>query len=106
MKLRAAGDKSGDGTNASARPTAKPRTDGIDALVQCALLLKQRAGCNIGFWKTDVDAAYRRVPVRPEDHWTAWVAFLHEGQPVAARHVALMFGSVGSVHGWDRIGSF
>ena len=44
MKLRAVDDKSGDGTNASTRPTAKPRPDGIDALVQCARLLKKWQG--------------------------------------------------------------
>ena len=105
IKLRAVDDKSADGTNGLARPTATPKMDGIDALVKCTLLLKKITQCNVASWKTDIDAAYRRVPVRPEDHWAAWITFLHEGQPVAARHKALMSGSVGSVHGWDRVGS-
>jgi hypothetical protein len=105
VKLRAVDDKSADGTNASARATGKPRTDGIDRLVQATLLMRIKCGCNVAFWKADVDAAYRRVPVRPEEYWVAWVAFMYKGVPMAARHMALMFGSLGSVHGWDRIGS-
>ena len=34
----------------------------------------------------------------------AWIAFMHDGEAVACQHRALPFGSVASVHHWDRVG--
>ena len=56
-------------------------------------------------WKADIDSAYRRIPARASERWALWVAFLVDGKPFAAGHNAMPFGSIGSVHGWDRIGS-
>jgi hypothetical protein len=104
-KLRAIDDLSANGVNGCAQAEGKTRVDAIDQLVRCAVLLKMSSGRSVAFWKADIDAAFRRVPVQEKDKWAAWVAFLYKGQPVAASHHSAMFGSLGSVHGWDRIGA-
>jgi hypothetical protein len=76
-----------------------------------------------GLVKSDVDAAFRRVPVKQEHRWACGIAFkakdkvrfgcecqasfmprvMRWGRQVwAAVHVACPFGAVGSVHGWER----
>jgi hypothetical protein len=104
LKLRAVDDMTGSGVNGCAQPEGKTQTDAIDTLVRCAVLLKVATDREIGFWKADIDAAYRRVPIQECDKWASWIAFVHKGEPVAAGHHSLMFGSLGSVHGWDKIG--
>ena len=76
----------------------------------------------LSFWKADIDAAYRRVPIAPSSRLPlmrcfchclflpghrplAAVAYLFEGKVMIAEHAALPFGSEASVHGWDRIGT-
>jgi hypothetical protein len=79
--------------------------DSIDHLVAAIVIFKALAGCVPGLWKADIDSAYRRIPVAPEHRWAAWIAFIVGGVPMAAGHLALMFGGIGSVHGWDRVGA-
>jgi hypothetical protein len=103
-KLRAVDDMTANGVNSCARATGKNRNDGIDMLVRCAVMVQGASRRAPAFWKADIDSAFRRVPLMPNDKWSAWITFLHEGVPMAAGHLALMFGGLGSVHGWDRIG--
>ena len=56
-------------------------------------------------FKADIDAAYRRIPIRPGHRQFAAVVFLLAGVPQVAMHFALPFGGVASVHQWDRIGA-
>ena len=56
-------------------------------------------------WKADIDSAYRRVPVKMEHRPFAAITFVRNGTTVVSVHNALPFGSVASVHGWDRIGA-
>ena len=101
-KLRAVDFETANGVNRCAQATGKNRNDGIDVLVRCAVLIKVVSGRSPAFWKADIDSAFRRVPIRTSDRWASWVTFLYKGTPMAACHQALMFGSLGSVHGWDR----
>ena len=106
LKLRAVDDESGNGVNECAQQTAKLTVDGLDSIVAAILLFIQITGTMPCLWKADVDAAYRRIPILPRDRWASWVVFLHEGEPMAARHCALMFGAIGAVYGWGRLGAF
>ena len=54
--------------------------------------------------KADIDAAYRRVPIAPEDRWAAAVVFKADDEPMLAEHITMPFGSISSVYGWDRAG--
>ena len=78
----------------------------------------------LGMWKADIDSAYRRMPLKPGHRNLAAIVFikgtstLHhavlahgcgllctDGTVYIAVHWALPFGSIASVHGWDRMGS-
>ena len=107
LKLRAVDDLTSNGVNECTQPQGKPVPDSVDALVRAMVALKTATGKKLALWKADVDSAYRRVPARASDRWALWVALLStDGVPRAARHNALPFGGVGSVHGWDRLGAF
>ena len=106
LKLRAVDDETGSGTNSTTQPTAKLHCDGADALVSAAVLFTKLTGEVPSFWKADVDKAYRRLPVAPEQRWLLGVAFKHFGTTWIAQHNAMPFGSVASVHAWDRVGAF
>ena len=60
--------------------------------------------CRLAALKGDIDSAYRRVPVAPEHREFARVVFKHEEQIWEAGHLGMPFGSLASLHGWDRIG--
>ncbi len=78
-----------------------------------------------GLWKSDVDSAFRRVPVNPEHSWAtgrqplaakhagcdniyvrdSGVAYLHHGVPLIALHKGMPFGATASVVAWHRVGA-
>lgn len=77
-----------------------------------------------GQWKADIDAAFRRVPIREAHKWAAGVAYVSEGQTHIAFHegVSLLrivharvscagvcsgmpFGASSSVYAWHRVGA-
>jgi len=68
-------------------------------------LAKSGAGVGLSLWKADIDSAFRRIPIKPEHRAFAWICFKFNDQVVAAQHLALMFGSVASVHHWERMGA-
>ena len=66
------------------------------------------SGCHLqedlDILKADINAAYRRIPIRPKHQRLCHIAFLHKGEVVIAQHLGLPFGAVSSVHDWDRVG--
>ena len=56
-------------------------------------------------WKADIDSAFRRIPIAAEQRQFAWIAFSTYGGTYLAEHKSMPFGSVASVHCWDRIGN-
>jgi hypothetical protein len=75
-----------------------------------------------GMWKVDIDAAFRRVPLKDTQRWAGAIAF-KVGDKVGVcvvrimgatvSHVSLVqiwisfhfacpFGAIGSVHAWER----
>ena len=55
--------------------------------------------------KIDVDSAFRRVPIRPDQRWAAYVGFVHRGATCVAGHLAMPFGAASAVFAWDRVGA-
>ena len=58
----------------------------------------------ISVWKADIDAAFRRVPLCPAHRRFGHICFRHKGRVYVAEHYSMMFGSIASVHNWDRVG--
>ena len=55
--------------------------------------------------KIDIDSAFRRVPIRPDHRWAAYVGFVHRGTTCLAGHLSMPFGAASSVFAWDRVGA-
>ena len=60
---------------------------------------------NMMLFKADIDAAYRRVPLAADNRKYAAVVYKTKQGVMLSEHYALPFGGVGSVYGWDRVGS-
>ena len=80
--------------------------DGLDTVVSAIGRTREKLGSNLKLWKTDIDAAFRRIPIMPAHRPLAWVVFKAGGRVIAAQHLTLMFGATASVHHWERIGHF
>ena len=74
-------------------------------LPQVLELFKKLNGDCPSLFKADVDSAFRRIPVKPEERWMCGIAFMVKGEVWWAQHLACPFGAVGSVHGWERVGA-
>ena len=55
-------------------------------------------------FKADIDAAFRHVPIMKEHRQFAHAVFIVDGEIVVAGHNAMPFGSIASMHHWNRIG--
>ena len=93
------------GCNAATAPGEKLEYETLDLFVQAMRYAAQRSDEGLAMWKADIDSAFRRIPIEPEHRDFAWVCFKHNDHLVAARHLAMMFGSVASVHHWERVGA-
>ena len=105
LKVRPCDDMTGSGINGCTQPCEKLRNDSANALVVCIRLLASLSKSAPVLWKADMDAAYRRIPIRPGDRWAAWVAFCVGDKMWSACHLSIMFGASSSVHAWNRIGA-
>ena len=103
-RIRPIDDLSRSQVNEHTRAQEKASHDTTDHLVSVGRQFMLRAGVQPSFWKTDVDAAYRRVPLRPDHRFAAYIAFVVNGAIVAAQHWATPFGGAGAVYSWERLG--
>ena len=71
----------------------------------CFSLVRRSSGWPPHLWKLDIDSAFRRVPLAPDDRWASAVAFIFEGEPHVSTHFACPFGATSSVHSWERVGA-
>ena len=46
-----------------------------------------------------------QIPIAPEDRWACGIAFESDGNTVTSQHITAPFGSVASVHAWERVGA-
>ena len=58
----------------------------------------------LSLFKADIDSAYRRIPIKPEHREFAHILFKADGKMFGSGHIGMPFGSVASVHNWDRVG--
>ena len=91
--------------NAASQPTERLGHKAIDVLFGACKACAARVGEAPGLWKTDKDAAFRRVPLMAEHRAFAWIAFLVDKCVYVAQHFAAPFGATSSVHSWERIGA-
>ena len=104
-KIRAVDDESRGGVNAACQPAERLQLDGADVLVDAIRFFRDRHGCAPALFKADVDSAYRRIPIAPEHRWAAYSTYVHDGNTWVTGHLAMMFGALAAVFGWDRVGA-
>ena len=78
--------------------------ESLDELLAVLQDMHKDLGADLKLWKADIDSAFRRIPVLPAHRQFACVAFRHRDNVVTAQHLGMPFGSVASVHHWERIG--
>jgi hypothetical protein len=106
-------------------PAEKMKHESIDMMVDLLKTHVKKHKKAPHLWKADIDAAFRRVsvfgmrafimylcicsslqiPIAPEDRWACGIAFESDGKTVTSQHITAPFGSVASVHAWERIGA-
>ena len=80
--------------------------DHLDDLFASMKLFKQQTGEVPGLWKADVDAAFRRIPLRADHKWAAGITYVHDGVTYVASHHGMPFGATSSVYAWHCVGEF
>ena len=105
ISVRAVDDCTASEANAATSQAEKLGVDGVDKLHLLAQWFVAETGELPSFFKADIDAAFRRVPLEPGQRHLCWVVFRAEGQTWCACHYAACFGAMSSVHSWDRVGS-
>ena len=104
-KIRVVDDESRGGVNAACQPVERLQLDGADVLVDAIRYFRDRHGHAPALFKADVDSAYRRIPIAPEHRWAAYSTYVHDGNTWVTGHLAMMFGALAAVFGWDRVGA-
>ena len=80
-------------------------TGQVEAFAFAMFLCMRLAGLQVPrLWKADIDAAFRRVPLKESHKWAAAVAYMFKGEAWIALHEAMPFGATASVLAWDDVG--
>ena len=104
MKIRAIDDASASGLNGCCKPTEKLFCNNLDDLTETARLRHKQGETKLSFWKADIKAAFRRIPISAGQRHLMASAFKTKEKTIIVEHNAMPFGTIGSVHGWHRIG--
>ena len=104
IKIRAIDDASASGLNGCCKPTEKLFCNNLDDLTEIAKLRHKQGEKKLCFWKADIKAAFRRIPISAEQRHLMTSAFKTKEKKIIVEHNAMPFGTIGSVHGWHRIG--
>ena len=94
-----------DSVNGHTGMQERVRHDHLDDLARAMRECWHAFGEAPGVWKADVDAAFRRIPVRPIHRWAAGVAYVADGDVWVSRHCGMPFGATASVFAWHRVGA-
>ena len=105
-KVRPVDDLSASMINPATAPTEKLKCDRLDDLHESMRDMAADAQSPLVLYKADIDAAYRRVCIEPDQMQFAAVVFRYKGEVWISVHYANPFGGVACVHNWDRIGKY
>ena len=78
--------------------------DHLDAFAVAMQHFINQVGELPGQWKSDVDSAFRRIPLAAEHRCYSGVAYKLHGVVHLSMHMAAPFGAVSSVYSWERVG--
>ena len=104
LKIRPIDDLTRSGCNASTAPSEKLQYESLDTLLAVGRAAGEALGHDLSLWKSDIASAYRRIPIAPAHRQFGHVVFSVAGLIMVSQHLGLPFGSVVSVHHWNRVG--
>lgn len=84
LSWSAFGEKKNGSINGTTRPSETLSHDTLDALHRALIQLRELTGLAPHIFKADIDAAFRRIPVKPDQRWACGVAW-KAGEQVCAR---------------------
>ena len=61
--------------NGAANTADTVKHDTLDDMARAMRVFRDMVKAEPGLYKADIDSAYRRVPIRPQDRWASGVAF-------------------------------
>jgi len=105
-EIRCIDDFNASGINDCCHIIGRLRMGRITDLVDVTKILHEaHPGTQLVIFKTDFQAAYRGVPLRPQHHLYADVVYYDTTlqRLVVSRQFAMPFGAVAAVYGWDRV---
>ena len=94
------------GCNPCSTASERIREHRLDTLFGMAQLLVFLGMINLACCKADVKAAFRRIPIHPDQRWATGIIFMFQGVLHTAWHYAMPFGFKGSVYAWERFANF
>ena len=106
LKIRPIDDMSASMVNAATCSQEKLPCDTLDMFFASMRHLEGLVRGPKKLWKADIDSAFRRIPVKVAHRQFAQIVLMLGSEVLTAQHLAMMFGSVGSVNAWHRIGCF
>ena len=89
--------------NAATCAREKVSCDTLDSFFASMRRLEQLVDGPKRLWKADIDAAFRRIPIRADHRKYAQVVLQVGEDVLTAQHLTMMFGSVASVSAWHRV---
>ena len=104
VKIRPIDDMSISLVNAATCAREKVSCDTLDLFFASMQRLKQLDDGPTKLWKADVDSAFRRIPISVDHRQYARIVLQVDAKLLTSQHLTMMFGSVGSVSAWHRIG--
>jgi hypothetical protein len=104
-KTRPVDDGSAAGVNEHTTLTTPPACHTVDHLHESTKLFRTATGELPAFYKVDLDSAFRRVPLAPDQRRLCTVVFRHAGSTWASMHHCCCFGFTASVDSFDRVGA-
>ena len=123
-KKPTAAQKKALSVNGHSSVSEKMHHDHLDKLAEMERYALDRTGVVFGLYKADIDAAFRRIPLRVDHLWACVIVASFMGQVRTLRllrgwwrvlalalqiwistHKCCPFGAVSAVHAWERIGA-
>ena len=104
IKIRPIDDMTVSMINAATWAKEKLSCDTLDLFFASMQRLEHLVEGPKKLWKADIDAAFRRIPIRVDHRQYAQIVLQIGEDVLTSQHLTMMFGSVSSVHAWHRVG--
>jgi hypothetical protein len=104
--IRCIDNATASGVNPCSGASERIREHRLDTMFGMAQLLWMLNVTMLAVCKSDVSAAFRRIPVLASQRWACGIVFMFKERLYRAVQHAMPFGYVGAVYAWERFAHF